>query len=200
MERSTFLSHIFSIGRDFKQASQLSSEISRQQGIKKDLGARLDSLSAKLKTPTDSGLEALRQECDNVQTFVKGEEATLAKEIQAAVMETLARLDTLAKEMSPPGDIASNGGHGAEQETGSTAGHLSQQSLSEIRSEVEHMQEMSRIRFGREETVRSSLSTTNDTPSENQIDVQRRKLERSIQAAVAEEDYDTAGTNAICCQ
>jgi len=149
-----------------------------------------------LKAPADNGLEALRKECDHVQTFVKGEEAALAKEIKAAVVETLARLDTLAKEMSPPGDTTSNGGHGAEPETGSTAGHLSQQSLSEIRSEVEHAREISRIRFGREETVRS-LSTTNDIHSEDQIDVERRKLERSIQAAVAEEDYDAAGTTAF---
>ncbi|GJJ77690.1 hypothetical protein EMPS_10049 [Entomortierella parvispora] len=170
--------------RDFKQASQLSSEITRQQGIKKDLESQLESLSARLKAPADNGLESLRHECDNVQTFVKGEEATLAKEIQAAVVETLARLDTLAKELSS--------GHGAEPEAGLTAGQLSLQSLNEIRSEVEHVREMSRIRFGREETVHSSLLTTKDMLGEDQVDVQRRKLERSIQAAVAEEDYDAA--------
>lgn len=195
------------IGRDFKQASQCSSEINRHQATKKDLEGQLELLIEKLKAPMDNGLETLRQECDQVQQFVKGEEATLAKEISFAIVDTLAHLDTLAKDFSLADNdttaAVKEGGTEAQVAGSPTAGQLSRLLLSEIRSEVELFREMSRIRFGREETVpTSSLSSSGGATAsghvsigdEDQVELQRRKLERSIQAAVVEEDYDTAGT------
>ncbi|KAG0048737.1 hypothetical protein BGZ83_006340 [Gryganskiella cystojenkinii] len=191
--------------RDFKQASQCSSEINRHQASKKDLEGQLGSLSEKLRTPADYGLDALRQECDQIQRFVRGEEAILSKEIATTIAEALARLDVLGEDSNADDTLKTNRESGAENQTAaaSTAGQLTRLLLSEIQSEIELFREMARIRFGREETVPStslsdggSTAASEDTTAkdEEQVEVQRRKLERSIQAAVAEEDYDAAAT------
>ncbi|KAF8941529.1 hypothetical protein BGZ58_006932 [Dissophora ornata] len=98
----------------------------------------------------------------------------------------------------------------------STSGQLSRLLLTEIRCEIENLREMFRIRFAREETVPTAGSQLLHDPgmrgvvdvtiavveldgtkgrvlsTGEDVEKQRHALERDIQAAVAEEDYDTA--------
>ncbi|KAF9103524.1 hypothetical protein BGX27_010545 [Mortierella sp. AM989] len=210
--------------RDFKQASHCSSELAKCKETVAQQQAELDRLTAKMNGNVQEQLEDLRKEYEDTKAFVIGEEINLFKDIQKSTTEILARLATFnlsistdkkdekTKESSPMVDEVSTESSVSKNSSNSTAGQLSRLLLSELQSEIEGVQEMSRIRYGREETISSTNSQHSDKhqsletsvsamklddskdglSAKVDIEDQKRELERDIQAAVAEEDYETA--------
>ncbi|KAG0261754.1 hypothetical protein BG011_000718 [Mortierella polycephala] len=205
---------------DFKQASLYSNEVIKSRETVAQQRTELDTLMSKVSGSEETKqLESLQEEYGKLKMFVKEEEAVMFKEIQSVTTETLDRLNNGSSESSSR-DTATTatieeaaeriGAHGGGASSGSK---LSGRLLSELRSEIENVREMYRIRFGREETIptmheasaASAASTATDsiqggdgsttttlTCATEDIEHLRHTLERDIQAAVAEEDYDTA--------
>ncbi|KAF9173533.1 hypothetical protein BGX21_011505 [Mortierella sp. AD011] len=203
--------------RDFRQASHCSSEIAKCKDTIAQQQSELERLTAKMSGDTHEQLEALQKEYESARAFVIGEEASLFKEIQESTSEILARLSTFS--ISPASNEDKGAKESAEDDVSaesrnapnSAMGQLSRLLLSELKSEIEGVQEMSRIQYGREEAVPSmgshlsdmhrsaevkELTTTNGSKdglsAGVDIEEQKHALERDIQAAVAEEDYETA--------
>ncbi|KAF9195167.1 hypothetical protein BGZ51_004594 [Haplosporangium sp. Z 767] len=204
--------------RDFKQASLYSSEIIRSREIVAQQRAELDILMSKvIGSEETKQLESLQEEYGKLKMFVKEEEVAMFKEVQTVIAETLDRLNkgssgSSSKDAATAATVEEGaertGAHGGVALSGS---NLSGRLLSELRSEIENVREMYRIRFGREETIPTvheasavsaaadsiqggdgSTATTTLTCATEDIEHLRHTLERDIQAAVAEEDYDTA--------
>ncbi|ORZ12117.1 hypothetical protein BCR41DRAFT_371935 [Lobosporangium transversale] len=221
--------------RDFKQASRCSSELAKCRDTIGQQQAELEKLTIRISEPgVQEQLEALRQEYEKARTHARNEESNLSKEIQEATADILSRLDAFAtvsstagsedKQLKKDGDVVAttDGCNSAEHSTAAAdprvaapaaMGQLSQLVLDELRREIKDLQELSRIRFGREEVVLVSAflvqpanhpTTSTDTPEENSAastavtavientETKKLALERDIQAAVAEESYEAA--------
>ncbi|KAG0207569.1 hypothetical protein BGX28_001232 [Mortierella sp. GBA30] len=207
--------------RDFKQASQCSSEIAKCRETITQQKQELETLLNSMQGPSQEALEKLQSEHGTLSTFVKDEEAALFKEIHSATTATWTRLSAFfstkesGAEIKDKGDVMTNFEDSTTQEEGSSGDlknaatypevpKLSGMLLSEMLAEIESIREVSRIRFGREETAPGMLSTTLPDASNSVaakadeggsgVDKEERRhaLERDIQAAVVEEDYDTA--------
>ncbi|KAF9982944.1 hypothetical protein BGZ75_005580 [Mortierella antarctica] len=199
--------------RDFKQAAQCSGEISNSREAILQQKQELDQLLTAMSGPTQVRLDELQSEHDTQRTFVMGEEAALYKDIQSVTSATLLRLNSFA----PTSSSVQTGSAGVATESEGSGGasgevegpKLSSLLLGEMVVEIENMRDMSRIRFGREETVPVGdsmqqeqqqqgshlIHTVQDEAHDVDEDAEAEKrhaLERDIQAAVAEEDYDTA--------
>ncbi|KAF9353220.1 hypothetical protein BGX26_009008 [Mortierella sp. AD094] len=203
--------------RDFRQASHCSGEIAKCKDTIAQQQSELERLTAKMSGNTQERLETLQKEYESARAFIIGEEASLFKEIQESTTEILARLATFSTSLlsgedegakkSAIDDVSAE----SKNAPNSAMGQLSRLLLSELKSEIEGVQEMSRIRYGREETVPPVSSHPSDMHQSNEakelttassskdglgaevdIEEQKHALERDIQAAVAEEDYETA--------
>ncbi|KAF9570182.1 hypothetical protein EC968_002121 [Mortierella alpina] len=200
--------------RDFKQAAQCSSEISKGREAIVQQKQELEQLLTELTGPTQDKLDELQSEHETLRTFVKGEEVALFKDIHSVTSATLLRLNAFAEKSSSvqagsAGTVTE--AEGSEGASGEVEGpKISSMLLKEMVAEIETMREVSRIRFGREETVRSSDNVqpepqqrsssssvaqeeANGVDKDAEEEEKRHALERDIQAAVAEEDYDSAG-------
>ncbi|KAG0366543.1 hypothetical protein BGZ54_005206 [Gamsiella multidivaricata] len=200
--------------RDFKQASQCSAELAKCRETIAQQQTELDNLTSKMNGQAQKQLKSLEKEYEDAKALAKSEEDTLFKEIQTATTEALDRINALtsdtAEEQKDSHDAAMNGASAERPDdsktrtVSSSTGQLSRRLLNEMRSEIENVCAIARIRFGREEPVYvvSSQSTGNlssgsnaalKTDSVESVQEQRQRLERDIEAAVAEEDYDAAG-------
>ncbi|KAF9960231.1 hypothetical protein BGZ72_007622 [Mortierella alpina] len=196
--------------RDFKQAAQCSGEISKSREALLQQKEELDRLLLVMTGPTQDRLEQLQSEHDTLRTFVKGEEAALFKDIQTVTSATLLRLESFSATSSVQAgsaDVATES-EGSDVAPGKVDGpKLSSMLLEEMLAEIKIMREVSRIRFGREATVPASDSEQEGQQQSSDLtrtaqdevhrvgedaEAKRHALERDIQAAVAEEDYDTA--------
>ncbi|KAG0034561.1 hypothetical protein BGZ81_004105 [Podila clonocystis] len=200
--------------RDFKKAAASSSDISL---AKEKLVQKKEELKA-LKAKSDSGTEdpvqdellALKAEYDDRKKQVKDEEAKLLKDVESVAKDTLKRLDKIFEENADSRRI-----EGAPEQkqkdddpsskTESTLGNqLSRLLLKEMKAEIESAWSVARVRFGREvDTLnQNDSSTIKNDKNESEITAlqsedlvhKRNTIERDIQAAVAEEDYDTAAS------
>ncbi|KAG0224498.1 hypothetical protein BGX31_007981 [Mortierella sp. GBA43] len=196
--------------RDFKQASHLSGELTKCREMISQQKAELERLTTKMSGPIQEQLEELQKEYENARTLVKNGEAALLKEIQAGTTDTLARLETiLAPPSTPSGDDDDkevSSGDTAPQETSSSkattrpTGQLSQLLLNEMRSEIEGVRDVSRARYGHEESLPtgtaagSKANNSEEGSRDASVDTneKRQQLEQDIQAAVLEENYDAA--------
>ncbi|KAF8984601.1 hypothetical protein BGZ46_007514 [Entomortierella lignicola] len=207
--------------RDFKQASHCSNELIACRDTIGKKQSELEKLKAKKGKDTNEELETLQKEYEKTKAFVISEEANLFKEIQESTTEILARLEGFPislssgadEEKESTTDDISSGSLASKTESNSAVGQLTQLLLNELKSEIEGVQEMSRIRYGREETIPlesnhgsdkdPSIETTDPvlntngskegSSTEASTEEQRHVLEQDIQAAVALEDYDAAG-------
>ncbi|CAO3569616.1 unnamed protein product [Mortierella alpina] len=199
--------------RDFKQAAQCSSEISKDREAIVEQKRELEQLLTMMTGPTQVRLEELQSEHETLRTFVKGEEAALFKNIQSATSAMLLQLNSFAataSSMQAGSAEAATESEGSEEASREVEGlKLSTVLLEEMVAEIESMREVSRIRFGRKETVPVSDSVQQEQQQSSSSlihasqedahgvdkdaeEEKRHELERDIQAAVAEEDYDTA--------
>ncbi|KAG0039082.1 hypothetical protein BGZ82_009780 [Podila clonocystis] len=200
--------------RDFKKAASSSSDISQ---AKKKLVQKKEELKA-LQAKSDSGTEdpvqdellALKAEYDDRKKQVKDEEAKLLKDMESVTKDTLKRLEKIFEENAGSRRIEGAPEQNQKEDdpsskTESTSGNqLSRLLLKEMKAEIEGAWSVARIRFGREvDTLHQNGSSAikngkNDSEiaalqSEDLVH-RRDTIERDIQAAVAEEDYDTAAS------
>ncbi|KAF9901238.1 hypothetical protein EC991_006391 [Linnemannia zychae] len=188
--------------RDFKQASHYSGELTRLREVlsqqRKDLETRTSDLAS---GSTQKDLAGLHKEYDELKASQRGEQLELFKEIQVAATTTLGRLSAAFSEPTPNGSSAADKLKDAKTVKDNTAAGVL---LNELRSEIESLVEISRVRFGRETTAPISTNGDHSTaatastvqePARNSFTLkeeQKAELERDIQAAVAEEDYASA--------
>ncbi|KAF9103643.1 hypothetical protein BGX29_003117 [Mortierella sp. GBA35] len=201
--------------RDFKQASYYSGELTR---LRETMGQQREELERRTGEMASGSmqkdLEGLQKEYNDLKVQHKQEQLDLFKEIEMVTTDTLARLAAACSKPTSNGisstsadksttDAKDAKGVKDVKDEGSrttVAGVL----LLELRSEIESVLDMSRIRFGREATApgttcatitESSTTAARTIPStlnfENKEE-QKATLERDIQAAVAEEDYAAA--------
>ncbi|KAF9948327.1 hypothetical protein BGZ70_002269 [Mortierella alpina] len=143
--------------RDFKQAAQCSNEIAKGREAIIQQKQELEQLLAVMTGPTQVRLDELQSEHETLKTFVKGEEAALFKDIQSVTSATLLRLNAFvatSSSVQAGGAGVATEAEGSEQASGEGESlKLSRILLEEMVAEIESMREVSRIRFGREETV-----------------------------------------------
>ncbi|KAF9098151.1 hypothetical protein BGX23_006956 [Mortierella sp. AD031] len=204
--------------RDFKQASYYSGELTR---LRETMGQQREELERRTGEMASGSmqkdLEGLQKEYNDLKVQHKQEQLDLFKEIEMVTTDTLARLaaacskptsngisstsadksTTDAKDAKGVKDVKDVKDEGSRT---TAAGVL----LLELRSEIESVLDMSRIRFGRETTApgttcatitESSTTAARTIPSTSNFEnkeEQKATLERDIQAAVAEEDYAAA--------
>lgn len=198
--------------RDFKQASHYSGEMAKLRETMAQQREEFERRTSDIASgSTQKDLTGLQKELDTLKVCQKQEQLDMFKEIQTVTTETLARL-TAAYSKKPTSngisttDTADKSTEDAKLKKGgrnTAAGVL----LEELRSEIEIVLEVSRIRYGHETTVPNAAdasttaalvtlaTTTPTTVGDGVVDKeeQRAALERDIQAAVVEEDYAAAG-------
>lgn len=206
--------------RDFKQASHYSGELAKLRETMAQQRVELERRTGEITSgSTQKDLIGLQKEYDALKANQKQEQLDLFKEIQAATSKTLARLlSTCSKKpmsngsstiTDTPADKSTV--DAKEEEEGGSKNTAAGKLLEELQSEIESVLEVSRIRYGRETTVpqaavdsseaaaaaaAASGATIPTTGGDNFVvdkEEKRAALERDIQAAVAEEDYGTAG-------
>ncbi|KAG0295357.1 hypothetical protein BGZ96_011925 [Linnemannia gamsii] len=197
--------------RDFKQASHYSGELIKLRETMAQQREEFERRTGEIASgSTQNNLVGLQKEYDAQKANQIQEQLDMFKEIQNATTETLARLSA-AYSKNPTSNGASTSTTADKStddvkiEDGSrntAAGVL----LEELRSEIESVLEVARIRYGRETTVPNAADASTTmavvtvgtaaptTVEDNFVDKeeQRASLERDIQAAVVEEDYATA--------
>lgn len=201
------------IGRDFKKAAASSSDIAQAKEklvqTKEDLKVLQAKSESGTKDPAQDGLLVLQAEYDGRKKQVKEDEAKLLKEVEAVTKDTLDRLDKIFEHSTDPRRIEGaleedqkDSNPPSKKET-TSENQLSRLLLKEMKAEIEGAWSVAKIRFGREvDTLNQNGSSTikngkNDSEvtamQPEDIVLKRDTIERDIQAAVAEEDYDTAG-------
>ncbi|KAG0372185.1 hypothetical protein BGX24_000590 [Mortierella sp. AD032] len=199
--------------RDFKQASHYSGELTRLREMLDRQRQDLERHTNEVATgSTQKELAGLQMEYDGLKGSQRQEQLELFKEIQKVTTETLGRLAAVCSRPTSNGSTAAAAAD-KSMDTAIKGNTASGVLLNELRSEIEGVLEVSRIRFGRETTAPSmadadgaaaatstnadgtaSVTTTTISKEESFVDKEEQKavLERDIQAAVAEEDYATA--------
>ncbi|KAG0100096.1 hypothetical protein BGZ93_004252 [Podila epicladia] len=197
--------------RDFKKAAASSSDIAQARAKLEQKREELKALQAKsdsgTKDPVQDELLELQAEYDDRKKQVKDDEAKLLKDMESVAGDTLNRLEKIfeestdsrriegAPDLTQKDDISS-------RKTKATLGNqLSRLLLKEMKAEIECALTAARVRFGREidSFNQNGLSTIKHGKKDSEVTAQdlvhkRDTLERDIQAAVAEEDYDTAAS------
>lgn len=203
--------------RDFKQASHYSGELTKLRETMAQQREEFERRTGEITSgSTQKNLVGLQKEYDAQKANQKHEQQDMFKEIQKVTTETLARLSAACSK-KPKSNGASTTATADkltddvkidEGSKNTAAGVL----LEELRSEIESVLEVTRIRYGRETTVPNAvdasttatvvtLGMTIPTTAEDSFvdkEEQRAVFERDIQAAVAEEDYATAGEFIVC--
>ncbi|KAI1309995.1 hypothetical protein EDD11_003913 [Mortierella claussenii] len=202
--------------RDFKQASHCSAELTKCREMMALQQQELERLEVRVNGPdAQEQLEALRKECDSAGVSAREDERALFIEIQKETSDILARLRIISTGTNaelpldgekPTEDQARASDAILASKTSSFSdGQLSHLLMTELWREIESVQAVSQIRFGRKATVhvgldshaRVDLKDAGDIDSTTMISLvdvaeKRNTLEKEIQTAVAEEDYDTA--------
>ncbi|KFH70173.1 hypothetical protein MVEG_04975 [Podila verticillata NRRL 6337] len=204
--------------RDFKKAAASSSDIAFAKENLIQKRDELKVLQAKsadggAKDPAQDELLALQAKYDDQKKQVKEDEAKLLKDVETVAKDTLHRLeqmlnekpDSKEKEGAPENDEKDN--NLSSKSEANSGNQLSRLLLKEMKAEIEGVWSVARVRFGREvDTLnRNGSSTTKNGKNDSEVtaaltlpavDPVRRRdvLERDIEAAVAEEDYDTAAS------
>jgi len=161
------------------------------------------------KDPAQDELLVLQAEYDDRKKQVKENEAKLLMDVETVTKDTLHRLEKILNENTdskqlegaPEKDQEDN--NPSSKKEANSGNQLSRLLLKEMKAEIEVVWSVARIRFGREvdtlnqnglSTIKngSEVTTASTLPVEDPVH-RRDALERDIQAAVAEEDYDTAG-------
>lgn len=205
--------------RDFKQASHYSGELAKLRETMAQQREELERRTGEITAgSTQKDLTGLQKEYDALKANQKQEQLELFKEIQAVTTKTLARLlSACAKKPMSNGSsittatVADKSTVDAREEEGGNKNTAAGKLLEELQCEIESVLEVSRIRYGRETTVphaaadgstaaavlTAAAGTTIPSAGGDGFVVdkeeKRAALERDIQAAVAEEDYATAG-------
>ncbi|KAF9319923.1 hypothetical protein BG003_007768 [Podila horticola] len=200
--------------RDFKKAAASSSDIAQAKEklvqTKEDLKVLQAKSESGTKDPAQDGLLVLQAEYDGRKKQVKEDEAKLLKEVEAVTKDTLDRLDKIFEHSTDPRRIEGaleedqkDSNPPSKKET-TSENQLSRLLLKEMKAEIEGAWSVAKIRFGREvDTLNQNGSSTikngkNDSEvtamQPEDIVLKRDTIERNIQAAVAEEDYDTAAS------
>lgn len=172
------------------------------------------------KDPAQDELLVLQAEYDDRKKQVKEDEAKLLKDVEVVTKDTLHRLEkilnenTASKQLEGAPEKDQKDNNPSSKKEANSGNQLSRLLLKEMKAEIEVVWSVARIRFGREvdtlnqnglSTIEngkngkngSEVTAASTRPAEDPVH-RRDALERDIQAAVAEEDYDTAGMLLPC--
>lgn len=207
------------IGRDFKKAAASSSDIAQAREKLVQKKEELKALQAKVGSgtndPAQDELLALQAEYDDQKKQVKDDEAKLLKDVESVARDTLNRLEKIFLESTDSRRIEgapeqNQKDDNPSSKTEATSGNqLSRLLLKEMKAEIEGAWSVARVRFGQEVDTSNQCDSSTIKNGKNDSEVtalqpedlvhKRDTLERDIQAAVAEEDYDTAGMLLLSC-
>ncbi|KAF9336433.1 hypothetical protein BG006_008714 [Podila minutissima] len=198
--------------RDFKKAAASSSDIAQAREKLVQKKEELKALQAKSDSgtndPAQDDLLALQAEYDDQKKQVKDDEAKLLKDVESVARDTLNRLEKICLESTDSrrieGALEQNQkDDNPSSKTEATSGNqLSRLLLKEMKAEIEGAWSVARVRFGHEVDTSNQSDSSTIKNGENDSEVialqpedlvhKRDTLERDIQAAVTEEDYDIA--------
>ncbi|KAF9307301.1 hypothetical protein BGZ74_007111 [Mortierella antarctica] len=200
--------------RDFKKAAASSSDIAQAREKLVQKKEELKALQAKVGSctndPAQDELLALQAEYDDQKKQVKDDEAKLLKDVESVARDTLNRLEKIFLESTDSRRIEgapeqNQKDDNPSSKTEATSGNqLSRLLLKEMKAEIEGAWSVARVRFGQEVDTSNQCDSSTIKNGKNDSEVtalqpedlvhKRDTLERDIQAAVAEEDYDTAAS------
>ncbi|KAF9404888.1 hypothetical protein BGZ94_003893, partial [Podila epigama] len=182
--------------RDFKKAATCSNDIARAKGRIEELQQEVTRLkgASELKNNSDKSRDELQMrqlEYDDRKKQVMEEEKKILLEIEEVVKDTLKRLDLTLLKGEESSDESKSG-------AGPSGRHLSRALYKELKAEIEGVCNLARAYFepalAKEMSHDGSGRNKDEKGSDDAKQQRREVLERDIQAAVAEEDYDNAVT------